>query len=79
MIVITNPEKHPWLSAVAYLGAGMGGISIYGLILYDLYVIWGLLGAAVGIAVMLVAAFAAEQLERKNPDSDSHAADIDNS
>ncbi len=77
MIVVTNPEKYPWLSALAYSGAGISGTSIYGMILYDLNVRWGLLGAAVGIAVMLVAGFVAEQ--RKNTDNDSRAADIKDS
>lgn len=69
MIVFTNPGKYPWLSGLATLGAGIGGSSIYGLVLYDLNVLVGLVGAVLGIAMMLGANFAAERQEREQAGS----------
>lgn len=71
MIVFAHPNKYPWLSGLATVGAGIGGTSIYGLVLYDLSVPVGLIGALAGIAVMLGANYAAEQLDRTG-ESSSH-------
>lgn len=65
MIIFSKPEKHPLLSGLAYLGAGVGGTSIYGLVLYEFPVIWGALGAVVGCVLLLGAAYGAERMERK--------------
>ena len=64
MIVFTDPRKYPWLSGVATLGAGIGGTSIYGLVLYDLNLAIGLLGALLGTSTMLISNHFAEQRER---------------
>jgi hypothetical protein len=70
MIVFTNPGKYPVLSGVATLGAGIGGSSIYGLVLYDLNLLVGLIGASLGIAMMLGANFAAERHESDGRDAE---------
>lgn len=77
MIVFTHPYKYPRLSGLATLGAGIGGGSIYGLVLYDLSIPVGLVGAMVGIAVMLTANHVAEKLERKSVDAQPSDSSFD--
>jgi hypothetical protein len=74
MIVFTNPRKFPWLSGVATLGAGIGGTSIYGLVLYDLSIVVGLLGALIGISTMFISNYFAEQKEKNHYQLNQEAA-----
>lgn len=75
MIVFTKPEKHPWLSGIATLGAGIGGTSIYGLVLYDLNFFIGLVGALIGVSTMLISNYFAEQKERGRRESKTKTAE----
>jgi hypothetical protein len=63
--------KHPVLSAVAAIGAGLAGMCIYGLVLYDFNLLAGLAGIFIGLAMLASAVICANALESKSDKTES--------